>query len=210
MAAPQHRLFQDSIQNEEHTLTRTEGYSINRRRFLGLLAKTGSTALAASSAFSQSAIAAIPLHEDKSLKLVNLHTNERLDITYFRQGKYDAAALYDINQLMRDHRAGEATEMSLELIESLSLLQACCGTNKEIHLISGYRSPKTNEALRKQGNGVAKRSFHMTGQAVDIRVPGIALSELKSTAKKLKVGGVGYYPNSGFIHMDVGRVRYWS
>lgn len=180
-------------------------HSINRRTFLSHLGLGLSGSLLSTGVWADLAGT-----KDRHLSLRNLHTNESLTVTYCRNGQYDSGALYDINQVLRDHRTNDSHQMSLGLLDTLSLLQASCGANKEMHIISGYRSPKSNEHLRSNSQGVAKRSLHMTGQAADIRIPGIDIEELRKSAAKLKAGGVGFYPKSGFIHLDVGRVRYWS
>lgn len=182
---------------------------MNRRKFLSSFAQA-TTAGIITTALPSISQAALPLTYEKTLKLRNLHTNERLTATYSKDGIYDPAALADINAIMRDHRADETAEMSLQLLDMLSLLQDCCGNQRELQIISAYRSPRTNEQLRKNSSGVAKKSLHMQGKAIDIRVSGVALNEVRQHARRLKAGGVGYYPESGFIHVDTGRVRYWG
>jgi len=145
----------------------------------------------------------------QGLSFLNLHTGERLitDLHYT-----DAASFTDmskINHLLRDHRSGESYDMDPELIRFLSQLQEKVNVPGKFHIISGYRSPKTNAKLRSASKGVAKRSLHMQGKAVDIRLPGCNLKQLRDAAKSLECGGVGYYAKSGFIHVDTGRVRYW-
>jgi uncharacterized protein YcbK (DUF882 family) len=100
--------------------------------------------------------------------------------------------------------------MDRQLCDLLYLLQRDVGLHKEFQVISGYRSPETNEMLRKQGQGVAKKSYHMQGKAIDIRVPGIALRDVQRMALKLKAGGVGFYSRSNFLHVDVGPLRHWG
>jgi len=147
--------------------------------------------------------------DDRVLSFLNLHTNERLECCYWSGGRYDASALDDIAQVLRDHRADEATAMSRELLDLLVDLQRRLDTAGPYHVISGYRSPSTNARLRARGSGVAKKSFHMFGMAIDVRLPDVALAELRRTALAMKAGGVGYYPKSGFVHLDVGRPRFW-
>jgi uncharacterized protein YcbK (DUF882 family) len=96
------------------------------------------------------------------------------------------------------------------LIDTLARIQSDCNCAEGLQILSGYRSPKTNKMLRRNGNGVAKKSYHLKGQAADIRVPGSSLSKVRNTARALRVGGVGYYPRSGFIHVDTGDVRSWT
>ena len=110
---------------------------------------------------------------------------------------------------MRDHRAGLASPMDPKLLDLLHQLQTKVGHQGEFHVISGYRSPATNEMLNKRSSGVAKRSYHMLGKAIDVRMPGFDSKQLHKAAISLKGGGVGYYSSSNFVHLDVGRVRYW-
>ncbi|MFM1892333.1 MAG: hypothetical protein RLZ44_1410 [Pseudomonadota bacterium] len=146
----------------------------------------------------------------RSLDLVNLHTGEELTADYWRDGRYDRDALERINHVLRDHRADEATSMDHSLLDLLHRLKTSLGSDVPFHVISGYRSPRTNETLRKKSNGVAKRSLHMQGKAIDIRVPDLKTTALYEAALDLRGGGVGLYRKSGFIHLDVGRVRSWG
>ncbi len=151
---------------------------------------------------------AIPGHE-RFLNLLQLHTNERLRVTYWADGAFDYDALGRVNHLLRDHRNGEQLQIDTALLDLLHRLQEQLGRHRDIHVISGYRSPKTNAMLRKVGSGVAKRSLHMQGRAIDIRVPHVATEDLYRVAKTLRGGGVGIYHKSRFIHLDTGRIRYW-
>lgn len=149
--------------------------------------------------------------EPRCLSLRNLHTGEQLkDVAYWVNGGYVDAALEQFNHLLRDHRNGEMTRMDPKLFDLLYLTQNRLGVCAEIQVISGYRSPKTNEKLRRQGHGVAKNSFHTRGQAIDIRLPGCELARLHRAAVSLRAGGVGYYPKSNFVHIDTGRFRLWQ
>lgn len=145
----------------------------------------------------------------KNLAFYNTHTHERLQVCYYRNGKYDIKALSKINHILRDHRSGEVKAIDTQLLDLLYTLSLKTNPQARFHVISGYRSPATNEKLRKKGRGVALRSLHMQGQAIDIRIPGIKTRQLRSVARKLKAGGVGYYPKSDFVHVDIGRVRSW-
>jgi len=145
----------------------------------------------------------------RSLQFVNINTHEFLDVTYYENGTYSSDALNQINSIMADRRSGETTTMDLELIEMLHQIQTISGTKEPIEIICGYRSPNTNARLRHAKRGVAKRSYHMLGQAADIALPDIPLSQLNKIAASLQAGGVGFYPRSGFIHVDVGPVRTW-
>ncbi|TNF91897.1 MAG: DUF882 domain-containing protein [Gammaproteobacteria bacterium] len=149
-----------------------------------------------------------PLPE-RSLSFLSLHTGESVKVTYWSENSYLDTELKMINEVLRDHRTGDIYPIDQRLLDQLFLLKNSIGTSHPFHVISGYRSPKTNQKLRSKSNGVAKRSLHMQGKAIDIRVPGIELTDLRDAAKSLKMGGVGYYAKSNFIHIDTGRVRYW-
>jgi len=141
--------------------------------------------------------------------LLNLHTNERVQSTYWADGDYLADGLAAINTVLRDHRTGETHPIDPHLLNMLHLLHLKMDSRREFHVISGYRSPQTNAQLNSKSSGVAKRSLHMQGMAIDIRLPGNALADLRNAALSLQTGGVGYYPGSDFIHIDTGHVRQW-
>jgi len=147
---------------------------------------------------------------DRDLKLENLHTGDRISTAFWTPDGYQPDALASINQALRDHRADKATDMDIRLLEVLSELTTRLDTREPIQVISAYRSPETNEMLRRKGHKVAKRSYHMKGQAIDIRIPGVPLKDLHRAALSLKSGGVGYYGRSNFVHLDVGPVRRWG
>lgn len=143
------------------------------------------------------------------LDFLNLHTGERLS-TVFREGEsYNADALAAINHVLRDHRTHEVHVIHPELLETLVRLRQTISATGPFQVISGYRSPATNAALHAASSGVASRSLHMDGMAIDIRAPGVRLSDLRDAAWDLQAGGVGYYPDSEFVHIDIGRVRRW-
>lgn len=146
----------------------------------------------------------------RTLAFHNLHTSERLRCCYWSNGRYDHAALEDIAFVLRDFRTGDVESIDPQLLDLLAALRGKLSSSGEYNVISGYRSPKTNAMLRANSNGVAKRSFHMLGQAIDVRLDGTRVSALRRAAIQLKQGGVGYYPKSGFVHLDVGRPRAWS
>ncbi|MEH6824072.1 MAG: YcbK family protein [Motiliproteus sp.] len=148
--------------------------------------------------------------QERALKLLNLHTGEHLEAPYWLEGEYLDEGLVQINRVLRDHRNGEIFEMDLQLLELLHEVQQQLGAKQPFHVISGYRSPATNQMLRQHSAGVAKKSLHMEGKAIDIRLPGVALRDLKVGALELGRGGVGYYPGSEFVHLDVGRTRFWK
>jgi uncharacterized protein YcbK (DUF882 family) len=147
--------------------------------------------------------------QERSLSLHNTHTGEDVSTVYWAAGDYIHSSLQDINTLLRDHRSGEIFPMDTDLLDLLYVLQQQVGSRKAYQIISGYRSPQTNAALRSKSGGVAKRSYHMKGKAIDIRLPGCDLKQLHRAALDIKAGGVGYYPESGFIHVDVGPLRSW-
>lgn len=145
----------------------------------------------------------------RALALHNTHTGESVQCAYWAEGEYLADGLAEINQVLRDHRSGEVYPMAPELLDLLYTLNHEVDGRRPFEIISGYRSPKTNAKLRNKSSGVAKRSLHMSGKAIDIRLPGCELDRLRQAALAMKAGGVGYYPKSNFIHVDIGRVRYW-
>ena len=179
---------------------------MNRRIFLRSAAAVAGTAIAPAAFATNSLSADI----DKELHLYNIHTGEFVKTTFKQAGQYDQQGLDELDNLLRDHRSGESTLISRTLLDDVHTLQQMFKPNQAIEIISGYRSPKTNERLRAMGHNVAKRSLHMQGKAIDIRIPGASLRQVRKAALALKSGGVGYYPKSGFIHLDVGRVRQWG
>jgi uncharacterized protein YcbK (DUF882 family) len=150
-----------------------------------------------------------PQPQQRSLSFFNTHTGERLRAVYWEKGRYIGESLAGINQILRDHRANEVENIDIQLLDLLFSLQNKLETSGPLHVISGYRSANTNAALRAAGSGVAQNSLHCIGKAIDIRVPSRELRVLHQAAVALKGGGVGYYPRSDFVHVDVGRVRYW-
>ena len=146
---------------------------------------------------------------EKRLALYNIHTGERVEAVYWADGRYVGEEMARLERLLRDYRTGETHPIDLKLYDLLHVLQSRLGTEGVYHIISGYRSPKTNAMLRKHSRGVAKRSLHMQGRAIDIRLQGVDLATLRKTALQMRRGGVGYYPKSGFVHVDTGRVRQW-
>jgi len=146
---------------------------------------------------------------ERVLGFYNIHTGERLKATYWVDGQYIPEELNAVNKLMRDHRNGERATMDPQLLDLLHKLQLKTGKTNNFEIISAYRSAASNARLHKAGSGVAKRSLHMQGRAIDIRLSGVELKHLRQAALKLHAGGVGYYPNSNFIHVDTGRPRFW-
>ena len=138
------------------------------------------------------------------------HTGESFNGVYRVGNKYLPEAFERINHVLRDHRTGEAFPMDPHVLDIMSMIQRKAGARNPIEIYSGYRSPKTNNGLRRASSGVAKNSFHMYGQALDIHIDGYSTAKLRNIAKSLRAGGVGYYPRSSFIHVDTGTVRSWN
>ena len=130
-------------------------------------------------------------------------------MTYWARGAYRPDALAQIDWIMRDHHTDEVLSIDRRLVDLLHRLQARLGGRRTLEVISAYRTPATNAMLASLSDGVAPHSLHMEGKAVDINVAGVRVSALRRAATALRAGGVGDYPNSGFVHVDVGRVRYW-
>jgi uncharacterized protein YcbK (DUF882 family) len=188
-----------SGQNRED---RTNG----RRRFLKITLFSALAAFPATRSLGSSKKAAPP---EKLLSLFNIHTGESLEVAYWSNGRYRPDALADINHILRDHRSGEIHTMDLNLLNLLHTLSQTLEARAPFHVISGYRSQTTNAMLRAQGHGVASGSLHVEGKAIDIRHPEVDLADLRRAAIDLCAGGVGYYPRSDFVHVDIGRVRCW-
>ena len=187
---------------------------LSRRNFLGLGAAAAATALVPAKAFAAAAPAAksSALASERCLSFFHTHTGERLTAAYCAGGEYIPGALQNVNTLLRDFRVNQVKAIDPELLDLLFELNGTLGTAQPFHVISGYRSPVTNAMLKERGgahSGVASHSLHMDGKAIDIRVPGVKLEHLRDAARSLKIGGVGFYPASNFVHVDTGRVRYW-
>jgi uncharacterized protein YcbK (DUF882 family) len=146
---------------------------------------------------------------DRSLAFFHTHTGEHLKLTYFSDGLYHPEALKEINHYLRDFRTNEIHPIDARLLDILYIVQNACNSNGTFEVISGYRSPQTNQLLSEQGHGVARHSLHMQGMAIDIRLTDVKTKYIKKAATRLKRGGVGYYARSDFVHIDTGRVRYW-
>ena len=174
---------------------------LNRRQFLS----TAVTTFAIAAGPWRTAEAAT----DRALRFDNLHTGERLAVEYFSRGEYLPDALAEVNHLLRDFRTGDVHTIDPSLLDVLYDVRRATGSSQPFQVISGYRSPLTNAALRRRSEGVAAGSLHMKGQAIDIRLADVPLRQLHASAQGLRAGGVGYYPASNFVHVDTGRVRYW-
>ncbi|TPN37092.1 DUF882 domain-containing protein [Mesorhizobium sp. B2-3-3] len=149
--------------------------------------------------------------ETRALKIQHLHTGEKAEIVFKRDGRYDQAGLKKINFMLRDWRRNEPTRMDPRLLDLVWQAYRASGSTAYIHVVSAYRSPATNAMLRGRSKGVARESQHMVGRAMDFFLPDVPLKKLRDIGLKMQGGGVGYYPTSGspFIHMDVGNVRHW-
>ena len=145
----------------------------------------------------------------RTLDFVHTHTGERLAVEYFGGGAYVPDALTTVNHFLRDFRTGDSHPIDPNLLDLLHDLTDLTGSARPFQVISGYRSPATNEMLRHRSEGVAAGSLHMRGQAIDIRLADVPLARLRSTAITVCRGGVGFYPASDFVHVDTGRVRTW-
>ena len=146
---------------------------------------------------------------ERELSFFNIHTGENMKAIYYWRGSYVPQALSDINYILRDYRTGEVKEIDTDLLDLLFALHQKMESKIPFNVISGYRSPETNSLLSVMSKGVVKNSLHIHGKAIDIRLPGYELKTLQRAAVDLRRGGVGYYPSSDFVHVDVGRIRYW-
>jgi len=147
----------------------------------------------------------------RTLRFEHTHTGEQLALTYAVGSRYLDTALGTIQHFLRDFRNGATHDIDPALLDQLHRLAAVTATREPFQVISGYRSPATNEMLRREGHGVASHSLHLEGRAIDIRLPDVKLADLRDAALSLRAGGVGYYPSaeSDFVHIDTGRVRFW-
>jgi len=166
----------------------------------------GAAALAAGPGMLQAKTSKAPSH----LSLYHTHTQETLDLERSRKGGFSKKSLKQVDKFLRDHRNDEVAHIDPDLLETLfDLTRRANNPDGVIEIVSGYRSPETNSEMRKKSRGVAKKSFHMLGKAVDIRVRGNSTSDLRDIAIAMKRGGVGYYRKSDFIHLDTGQARHW-
>jgi uncharacterized protein YcbK (DUF882 family) len=145
----------------------------------------------------------------RSVALDNLHTGESMQAVYWEQGDYIPDVLDAVNVHLRDYRTGDIHPIDPQLLDLLDAVSNLTGARTPFQVISGYRSPRTNAMLHERSAEVAKKSFHMSGMAIDIRLPQVDLYHLHAAAVSLGRGGVGYYPDSNFVHVDVGPVRQW-
>lgn len=179
--------------------------AFDRRSFLRL----GLGAIAAASVLAPEESEALIRMPPRKIALYNTHTGETARIEYWSKGRYSRDAMREINRVLRDHRTGAVHSIDPHVVDVVYQVDRMLGGKGPIHVISGYRSPETNEYLRESSDGVAQFSYHMRGQAIDLCIPGRPLRQLRLAALRLRAGGVGYYPDSGFVHVDTGPVRRW-
>jgi uncharacterized protein YcbK (DUF882 family) len=177
---------------------------VRRRELLTFGAAAGLAAIAAP-AWAQS----LDVWEPRRAVLHNLHTGEAFNEVYFANGSYLPDALAEANRVMRDWRTGDQHFIDPGLFDALHAIQGKLEAQGPFQIISGYRSPKTNAMLHGRSKGVASNSQHTVGKAIDVRMQGVELSNLKNAALAVSAGGVGFYPVSNFVHVDTGRVRQW-
>lgn len=183
---------------------------VARRRFLIGGALAGAAA-AVTLLRPDWAEAALKKTVKRSLAFHNIHTGQRLTVTYVDDGRYVRSGLRTLNLALRDWRSGDARHMDPRLYDTLWLVQHRLGVSHQpFDLICGYRTARTNAMLRRNTDGVAQNSYHIRGMAADVNLPNVPLSHLRQAALTLKAGGVGYYPESDFVHIDVGPVRHWD
>jgi len=160
---------------------------------------------------SQGLQPALAQGEIRTISLHHTHRGDDITVTFKRNGRYDDDGLKKLNHFLRDWRTDDATTMDPQLFDAVWEIQRDFGIDKKVHIVSSYRSPRTNEMLRKRSNGVARHSLHMQGKAMDFFIPGVPLDKVREAGLRLQRGGVGFYPTSGspFVHLDVGSVRHW-
>jgi len=184
--------------------TADDDTTMTRRRFVGMMtaAVVAPTLLLPRRSLAES-------ERPRQLSFYHTHTDEKLSLVYFADGTYVRDSLLELDHFLRDHRTGDAEKIDPALFDVLHTVGALTGSRGIFEVISGYRSPATNDMLRSAGGGVAKKSLHMQGKAIDVRLTDVETSELRARAMELARGGVGYYQRSNFIHLDTGRVRSW-
>ena len=187
----------------------TKGNTLGRRAFISFSAAAGvalsSNSLLAAPAVVGKATAA----STRTFSFVNLNTSDSGKVLYWENGEYLEEALKNISQALRDPRNGETHDIAPNLLDLVIRLQQKLNTSGPIHVVSAFRSQETNDDMAARSRGVAKHSYHLDGMALDLRVPGRGLNQVRGAALQLAGGGVGYYPRSNFVHVDVGPVRRW-
>jgi len=176
-----------------------------RRSFL----KSSAMLAAVLSAPALATAASLAAPHERTLRMYNTHTGESLRTVFWAEGKFVPDAMNDINKLLRDHRNNQVAQIDPKLLFLLDQVSNAVGGDNIVHIISGYRSPASNQLLAEKTSGVARHSLHLDGKAIDVRIPGRDLAALHKAALHAGGGGVGYYPDSQFVHMDTGRLRHW-
>ncbi|MGM3192817.1 DUF882 domain-containing protein [Dickeya dadantii subsp. dieffenbachiae] len=176
----------------------------HRRKWLAL----GGAALGIALLPGQS-LASLSTARPRILTLNNINTGERLKVEFFDGRRYNKDELSRLNHFFRDYRANKVKTIDPALFDQLYRLQVMLGSTKPVLLLSGYRSYSTNEDLRSHSKGVAKQSYHIQGKAMDFHIEGVQLANIRKAAMKMRAGGVGYYPQSNFVHIDTGAIRTW-
>jgi len=151
----------------------------------------------------------LDLTSPRSLSMTNVNSGESIEVTYWSDGAYHRDALDKLNHFLRDAKTNEQTEMDPLLMDVLWHTMQLTGFHGQVEVLSAYRSPETNAWLASVSRGVARDSQHMNGNAMDIRFPGVPVYKIRMAARSLQMGGVGFYPRSGFVHLDTGPIRYW-
>jgi uncharacterized protein YcbK (DUF882 family) len=191
----------------ENQLGDQDDAALSRRRFLKNLA-CGTLLTLATPAIANAAKGRYPA--SRLLALVNPNTGDKLKLTYFEKGYYIKPALREINHLLRDYRTGDVHPIDVQLLDQLHDLRLTLGVgHRPFHIVSGYRSPYTNSRLHHEGSGVANNSLHMQGRAIDLRIEGVDTRHIRNAALTMHRGGVGYYHESDFVHLDTGKFRIW-
>lgn len=187
-----------------------DGKGLSRRHFLGA-GLLGAAGFLTPSFMGHAHAARVGLPRSGTFKVAfrNSHTGDSFSGVYRVGSRYLPEAFEEINYVLRDFRTGEVFPIDPRVIDIIYSVRSKIETDKPFHVLSGYRSPKTNNMLRSNSTGVARNSLHLTGQAVDLRLPGYKTTYVRDVAKSLRAGGVGYYSRSDFVHMDTGKVRYW-
>src|SRR6185295_7074260 len=186
---------------------------LKKRRLRGFAVSTLLAVMIGAGTWFGSAYGVSAGGETRTLSLYHVHTGESLTITYKVDGRYIPSALEKINRLMRDWRRNEVISIDPKTLDLMWELHADLGSTRPIHIICGYRSPKTNAFLKRIGRNVARKSQHMLGKAIDLYFPDVPTEKIRNSALVRQVGGVGYYRSAGgptgFVHIDSGRVRHW-
>ncbi|MEO8016515.1 MAG: DUF882 domain-containing protein [Pseudomonadota bacterium] len=184
--------------------------SFTRRHWIKSLLAGGAGLSFARLGVAQDAAVEAAKPAERSIELFNTHTHETVSVVYRRGEDYDATALASLKNLLRDHRNDESHDMDPRLYDQLHELAQSAGCRCSYEIISGYRSPESNDKMSSRpGSGVAKKSLHMEGRAIDVRLKNCSCATLRDLALAVKKGGVGYYERSDFVHLDTGSFRTW-